>query len=385
MGLTGRAGRWLASAAATRPHALIVAVPGQDATRIAAEAEVLGRGGVLAASPADADILLIAGGAGAEMGAAIELVWSQLPGPRARVQLGQPGDVEQALDCALDLLLDDAAQRRDAVDRARDIPHAPPGAAATDGDEHGDQHTGQGHDQHGHGHDMGGMAMELPGGLPMADRGPDRDGLTLDVLHVALGPVLADWSAGLLVEVEMQGDIIQNAQARFVDAVTGTDSPAGDTVPVAVLALDALARLLSVADWPDAAYATRALRDHLDHDPPAVAVSRLERLGHRLRRSRTLAARGRGLGVVGDEYPDAGLRGDVTARWRRWLDQAGQTITGAVIAHQPDAASLRERVELACRLVIGLDLSAARLVIASLDLRATHPVAAPHPAGPGRP
>lgn len=379
MGLNGRAGRWLACAAATRPHALIVAVPGQDATRIAAEAAVLGRGGVLAAGPADADILLIAGRAGAELGAAIERVWSQMPGPRARVQVAQTGDVEQALDCALDLLRDDAAQHRDAVDRTDNVVEGPHRSAATDGDEHGDQRTGHGQ----HGHDMGGMAMELPGRLPMADRGPDRDGLTLDVLHVALGPVLPDWPAGLVVEVEMQGDVIQNAQARFLDAAHQADAPNADTVPFAVLALDALAQLLSVADWPDAASATRALRDHLDRDPPVVAVSRVERLGHRLRRSRTLALRGRGLGVVSDEYPDAALRGDVTARWHRWLDLAGQARTGAAITHQPTA--LRERTELACRLIAGLDLAAARLVIASLDLRTPQPVtAAPHPAGPNR-
>ncbi|GAB2877798.1 hypothetical protein GCM10022245_11220 [Streptomyces mayteni] len=33
-------------------------------------------------------------------------------------------------------------------------------------------------------------------GIPLAERGDDRDGLRLDVLRLPLGPVLLDWPAG---------------------------------------------------------------------------------------------------------------------------------------------------------------------------------------------
>lgn len=44
----------------------------------------------------------------------------------------------------------------------------------------------------------------MPGGLMMTERAADRDGLRLDMLYVALGPVLADWPAGLVVELAVQ-------------------------------------------------------------------------------------------------------------------------------------------------------------------------------------
>lgn len=43
----------------------------------------------------------------------------------------------------------------------------------------------------GGGHDVHMMHSGDVAGLPMADRAPDRDGLTFDALHVTLGPVLA--------------------------------------------------------------------------------------------------------------------------------------------------------------------------------------------------
>jgi len=46
---------------AARPHVMIASVPGGTAVRLAAEAELRRRGWPAALSPADADVLLIAG------------------------------------------------------------------------------------------------------------------------------------------------------------------------------------------------------------------------------------------------------------------------------------------------------------------------------------
>ena len=69
------------------------------------------------------------------------------------------------------------------------------------GDHGGEDKRGDGGDAHedhqGHGGHGGHGGMEMPGGLPMAGQGEDRDGLTLDRLHVPLGPLLSDWPTGL--------------------------------------------------------------------------------------------------------------------------------------------------------------------------------------------
>ena len=152
------------------------------------------------------------------------------------------------------------------------------GGHADHGDAAGGGHAGHGGGHHGH-HDHGGMVA----GLPMAEVGPDRDGLTLDRLHVPLGPVLPDWPAGLVVRVTLQGDVIQEASAEVLDA--------GHTVPfewpsAAARELDGLARFLGVAGWPSAAGEARRLRDVFlagEREPAGVAS-----LLRRIRRSRTL-------------------------------------------------------------------------------------------------
>jgi hypothetical protein len=117
----------------------------------------------------------------------------------------------------------------------------------------------------------------------MAELGPDRDGLTLDRLHVPLGPVLPDWPAGLVVRVTLQGDVIQEASVEVLDAGRAVQfewpSPAARE-------LDGLARFLGVAGWPSAAGQARRLRD------AALSGYRIEAgvavLLRRIRRSRTL-------------------------------------------------------------------------------------------------
>jgi hypothetical protein len=149
--------------------------------------------------------------------------------------------------------------------------HSDQGAASGG---HGD--GGGHHDHHGHG---GGTVA----GLPMAELGADRDGLTLDRLHVPLGPVLPDWPAGLVVRVTLQGDVIQEASAEVLDAGHAMPFEWPSTV---ARELDGLARILGVAGWPSAAVQARRLRDAvLAGDLVEAEAAALLR---RIRRSRAL-------------------------------------------------------------------------------------------------
>jgi hypothetical protein len=257
--------------------------------------------------------------------------------------------------------------------------------------------------------------MSMPAGLAMADRAPDRDGLKLDQLHVPLGPVLPDWPAGLVLHTALQGDVIQDVEVELLDgslaedgALVSAGRPFWDEPWLRALAgervtrgdaarrrsaahLDSLARLLAVAGWDAATLAARRLRDDLlaGLDQPAAQV-RLARLARRLLRSRTLRWLTDRLGVLdppraaeagpGGSAGPAG--GDVTARWTAWLQQAAAVLeaVGDDRPLTPDGDLQGPRgplgrgvwpsqalLELLPGLVVGAELAAARLIVASLD------------------
>jgi hypothetical protein len=211
-------------------------------------------------------------------------------------------------------------------------------------------------------------------GLPMAELGADRDGLTLDRLHVPLGPVLPDWPAGLVVRVTLQGDVIQEASVEVLDV--GHAMPFGWPSPAA-RELDGLARFLGVAGWPSAAVQARRLRDAV------LAGDRVEAeaaaLLRRIRRSRALRWLIRGI-PAGSTDVAALLAARLTA-----IEAALPTDRRAgALAHshsslepqhggsipprepeqsQPAAGGLAVLAEL----LVGAELAAARLIVAAVD------------------
>ena len=243
----------LALYAVQRAHVLVVEVPGCWSLRVAVERQVLSRGWQLADSPADADVLVVCGEPGPELGKVVDRVWDQLPGPRVR--LGLPGIEE--LDGALDVieagLADTASHRADARER--------PAAPVMD-------HDDMDHDDMDHGDmDHGDMA---PNGIPLAEGGQDRDGLEMDVLHLPLGPVLRHWPAGLVLRCALQGDVVVGAQASISEGGPGAtlaaaaqgDSRAGTDAWLC----DQVCAVLSLAGWPDGAASARRVRDALIDD-----------------------------------------------------------------------------------------------------------------------
>lgn len=370
MGVTALVSRRLAAWAARRPHVLLAAAAGATAERLAVEAEVARTGGVLAATPADADLLVVAGQPGPELAEAVERVWRQLPGPRARALVAQPAEAAPALRAALRALT------------------GPAGAARDDGHSGGPAQDRGGGGHQGHG------GMRTPGGLMMAERAEDRDGLTLDVLHVPLGPVLPDWPAGLVVDLTLQGDLVQSAVPRLLPPAAPVAEPywtagGGPDRPrrQAAAQLDSLGRLWAVAGWSSGAAAARRLRDDLLAGAPLAALHAPFRLlRRRARRSRALrwatdglgvltAEAARAAGVSGPAGRAAADGGDATARWLRWLDEIGRLLGGGTPPEGegprgrwvPGRPPSRALLDVAAPLMVGLDVAAARLVLASFD------------------
>ncbi len=309
MGVRARIRRW----ALRRPRVLVIDTPGSQGLRWQLEAELDRRLWPPALSPADADLVLVLGRPGPELAAATEVLWSQVPQPRHRQDIGVGGDLQAQLDAAL--------------------------RALAEHDEH-DMHQGGDVD-----------------GLPMADTAPDRDGLRLDVLRVTLGPVLPAWPTGLLLRGSLQGDVLTGVDLSWVDTDLAVVEDAVAAGPEA-LALDRLARFLLVAGWPTAAAAARRARTGLsDPDSPRVGQARRDaaRVVRRIRRSRSLRWSVRGIG------PAAPVGGDVWDHVHRWCEIAA----GADCAPSPVAP--RSLTDLATELE-GSELAAARLILASSDL-----------------
>jgi hypothetical protein len=216
---------------------------------------------------------------------------------------------------------------------------------------------------------MGDMDMDMaPDGIPLAGGGEDRDGLEMDVLHVRLGPVLPYWPAGLVLRCSLQGDVIVGAEASVVDGPPVAAST--DSATSAARRCDTAAGLLALAGWTDAAMQGRQVRDALlSGADTADAVVRLERLQRKVARSWLLRWSLRSVRPVSEtDLAEHGLparlRGDTRDRLLAMIDRARELMARTI------GPEHHEDVPLAAvpRLVTGLDLATARLVIASLGL-----------------
>lgn len=386
----------LAAYAVRRAHVLVVEVPGDWILRAAAEREALRRGWRLAESPADADILAVCGVPGPELAQLVERVWAQMPGPRVRLDLRTADKLDAALDDAAARLADtpshrqDAEQRPSSPDEGTDVQGMHDQTAEHGGMNHaGMDDKGMGGGGMGHA-GMGRQGMDHdgmePDGIPLAEGGEDRDGLEMDVLHLALGPVLRHWPAGLVLRCSLQGDVVVGAEASVVDEDAEERDEDGDVPPAhdrpgveAAWLCENAASVLALAGWLDAATAARRARDALLEGAGDAATRRaLERLDRRVRRSRLLRWSLRDVGAVraGDLEPHGlpeRLRGDVYDRLLAMLEQARTGRSSVPVNSAGPAASdgSAAAVRALPGLVTGLDLAAARLLVASLALDAT--------------
>jgi hypothetical protein len=226
-----------------------------------------------------------------------------------------------------------------------------------------------------------GMTGGVPYGRPLAGRAPDRDGLALDQLPVRVGPFFAPFPAGLVLDVTLQGDVIQSVVVpgnAFVETGDGgtllrvTNDPfhaaLGEPVRIADLErrrarhhLRWLAGALRVHGLDALGQRTLALAVSLADGVPEGAAGDVAALGRLLERTRGLGwatadvgvidsalLAGRGLGPVARaaglaedarlddpaydvlgyapvlDKRDAG--GDARARWRQRLGEAIQSV-----------------------------------------------------------
>jgi len=335
--------RTLANWAASRPHILMVDAPGFTDVRIAVEQWCLRTGAVLVWTPADADVLVLGGSVEGVLAAAAEELWREMPGPRARIQLDSADKVAERLD----------ATRRELAAAKLEIrgdewvSGAGHNALASHDGHDGHDMTGpkaehSGHDMHA-GHDM--SAMSMPAGLDMAERADDRDRLKLDAVPFSLGPVLPGWSTGLVIDIVLQGDVIQSAAAR-PGAAASSDFWA--LHPTAAR-FDCASRLLTVLGWQNAAASAAVVRDHhLETSEVAGPIERASRLHRQVERSRLVRAQLTGLAVVDGA--------DARDRLLRWLTSDDDQL--------PFASSINAGLAA----IQGLELSSARLALASLPV-----------------
>ncbi|WP_245906073.1 hypothetical protein [Mycolicibacterium palauense] len=396
----------LSRPAVRRAHVLMVEVPGYWVTRATLETHLLARGWRCAGAPAAADVLAVCGPAGTDLSGAIDAVWDQLPGPRVRVDVAGPADVDDALRRAAESLLDDRRHRDDAQTRSRrpelaaesggmdhggmdhgGMDHGGMDHAAMDHGGHGEMdhagHGGMDHEGMDHGGmdhaamdhggmDHGGMDM-APEGIPLAGGTDDRDGLEMDELHAALGPVLPYWPAGLVLRCTLNGDVITGAAASLLDAGAASAGPARPTGPLgAARQCDHARNLLALAGWPAAAVAARRCRDAFLHGDPEVGMRLLDALHRRARRSRVLRWSLRGLAPctaadLQDRNLPAWWEGDAYDRLLSGLRRAAAAGSASGGADDPGPVT-PEMLDALPELVSGLDLAAARLVLAGVNI-----------------
>ncbi|GAC1664112.1 MAG: hypothetical protein NVS9B8_03990 [Candidatus Limnocylindrales bacterium] len=319
-------------------------------------------------TPRAATILLVAGAIAEAHVEALARTHDLLPQPRATLAWGGPdplaglGGVAASLDLDGDPVRALRSLFRDVVTGRR--PSEPPLLPDVD------PVTWRGVGPYGQG--GSGMTGGTPYGRPLAELRPDRDGLRLDVLPLALGPFFPRLPAGLVLDLTTSGDVV--IEASVADASIGVAAaPASAGMrslfatalvePVAIAELE-MARARAHLRWlADAligqglpALGLRALR--LAHDVGPGEGQRVRGLVGRLRRTGvfrwSLPRTGRldptrlaGLGL-GPVARSAGLdedvrtedpgyralgfvpfvidRGDATGRWQVRLEEAARAL-----------------------------------------------------------
>lgn len=184
-----------------------------------------------------------------------------------------------------------------------------------------------------------GMTGGTPYGRPLADVGPDRDGLRLDVLPIELGPFFPRLPAGLVLEMMLAGDVL--GEVEVASASVGPPRSMGAAARSASPFIRALSEPVPVAELEMA----RA-RDHLRWLADALVAQGLPALGQRALRLAHDARPG-----DGDRVRRFGqsLRRTQLFRWSlpdgTPLDTA--TIAGAGLGPLARAAGLAEDARLA--------------------------------------
>lgn len=194
-------------------------------------------------SPRRATVMLVVGAVAAGAAEELHRVHDQLPHPRAVLwwDMETGATAPPPLPTAERVVGDEAAVVGAVVAAHRGLlsagrPSSPPLLADVEpNDWRGVGPFGQGGK---------GMTGGTPYGRPLPTRAPDRDGLELDQLVLTLGPWLPMLPAGLVVEVKLQGDVVQEVTLAPSPGLVPGAAPADvferarvEPVPIAELEL----------------------------------------------------------------------------------------------------------------------------------------------------
>lgn len=245
-------------------------------------------------SPRAADVLLVLGRLDDEMLRAAAGVHDAMPPPRGVVSWSPRGERpvswppggERPVSWPFtdDVRVDDRAQIPAACRRLRDELLSGRRASSPDTLPDIDPAPWRGVGPFGQG--GAGMTGGVPYGRPLAARADDRDGLKLDQILVRVGPYLPPFPSGLVLDVKIQGDVIQEVSIPTPAAVAPDLMSAGAPSLTGERALfnAALTQPVPVTDIEVA----RA-RHHLVWLAEALRVSGLEAYGRRvLKLARTM-------------------------------------------------------------------------------------------------
>ncbi|PAZ09625.1 hypothetical protein CLM62_44855 [Streptomyces sp. SA15] len=382
-----------------RPAVLAIALPGATEVRMAVEAGVRRQGWPMAGAPAAADLLVVCGFPEPGDAEWLDGIERSMPEPALRILVQETEQVAHALDIARRDLADRAVSpgEADAGDQ-QEVVRGETGGHRIDHEAHSGHMDHMGHDMH---------AMGEVAGLPMAERGDDRDELRLDQLHVPIGPGLTDWPAGLILRLTLQGDVVQGVDVDHLPVPSGPRLPfwdepwlwaaQGEEITRGSAArrrcashLDSAGRLLAVVGWDDAAARCRRLRDELLSGASREKISAdLRGALRRVERSRTLrwsiaglgelsSSRARAAGVTG---PALAADGDAYDRLRMWLGEIGRGVEGLDDERPltPDELTgprgrldgapppSRALLDILPELLTGAEFACARIIVASLD------------------
>jgi len=352
----------LTRAAGSRAHVLVAEVPGAFRERVALERALDRMGWCMAESVADADVLAVVGEPGEAFAAVVEHVWAQMSEPRFRFHLRAGTEAEVLLGETREQLRRGARGTTGPDVRRGFTPSAEAMAQEHGGDGgHGDHDGGGGDGGHGdhHGHDGSGdgghdHSAMMPDGIPLAEGAEDRDGLEMDELHLPLGPVLAHWPAGVLLQVTLHGDVVVDAAVEQL-AASGTGLRPDDAIVRAARLLDAAGSVLALAGLPAESARARRLRDRC-LDGELDGGREVAGLGDRVGRRRVLRWVLGGLAVEGSHSGSEQLHDRLTGLFER----ARAELDGEAPQHVTQGAQALPT------LVRGMELAAVRLWLAAL-------------------
>lgn len=282
-------------------------------------------------SPRHAAVLLVAGTIAAEDAEALDRAHDQLPHPRTTVAWEADAARSPPATVVVTGGADDLVAA--VVDAHRRLQAD---AGATEPDRLPDEEPNEWRGVGPHGQGGEGMMGGTPYGRPMAMTGDDlRDGVALDRLSVRLGPFLPSLPPGLVLDLELQGELVQ--ALRFVPRPTpgsatgtalATDRPGTTEAAVARTELRWLSHALHVHGLDG--LAVRTARLAIDHQD-AGAPRRFSVLQRRLRWSGIRWSL-RGVGQLD------GI-GDAATRWQARLDRIAAALAGEQVEQTPPVTS----------------------------------------------